>query len=373
MVDFVIICTGRFSGLPNVPEFPKDSGPECFDGQVRHTVDFSAMDNASSAKLIKGKRVAVIGSGKSAVDLATQCANANGTEYPCTLVVRTPHWMLQSPYIWGVPFGYLYVNRFSELLIHKPDDGFLHKSLVTLLSPLRWGIAKFGESYLRWKLPMKNYNMIPPHSILQDSTSCNIMLLPKDFYDRVEEGSIIIKHSKNIGFYNKGLILDGIIGHPLETDIVLLATGYRGDWKLKNIFGSSTFQDYIFGSPDSDIPLYRQIIPPRIPQLAVIGYADSRNNMHTSEIQSWWLSNFLAQKFQLPSINEMETEVFKWGEYMKRYAPKSYRASCVGAVNIWYNDKLCRDVGINPRRKKGFFSEMFDTYGPSDYLEILSN
>lgn len=59
-----------------------------------------------------------------------------------------------------------------------------------------------------------------------------------------------------------------------------------------------------------------------------------------------------------------------WDKYMKRYAGKYYRRSCVGALNIWYNDQLCKDIGRNPRRKKGFFSELIEPYGPADYMEL---
>ncbi|XP_057767939.1 probable flavin-containing monooxygenase 1 [Salvia miltiorrhiza] len=373
--EFVIICIGRFSGLPDIPKFAAGFGPEIFSGKVLHSMDFSDMDNAAAADFIKGKRVAIIGSGKTAVDTAFECANANGTDYPCTMIQRTPHWALPNAFPWGVHFGYFCATRFSELMVHKPGEGLLFSVLATLLKPLRWAMSKFVESYIRWKLPLKKYGMIPPESFLQEVSSCQIYMLPQTFYDKVENGSIVLKKSQNLSFCKDGLIIDGQdANNPIKADVVIFATGYKGDEKLKNIFASPTFQSYILGTPASTIPLYRQIIHPRIPGLAAIGYSESASNLYTFEMRCKWLAHFLDEALQLPSIKEMEKEVEMWERYMKRYSANGkYRRGCIAGLHIWYNDQLCRDIGVNPRRKKGFFADMFQPYGLPDYNGITPN
>lgn len=366
-VDFVILCVGRFSDVPNIPEFPPKKGPEAFHGEVIHSMDYSAMGYEAAANLVKGKKVTVVGLQKSALDIAMECTTANGLENPCTVLYRTEHWNIPDYFPWGFPLACLYLNRFSELLVHKPGEGFLLSFLATMLSPLRWAFSKFVEADIKEKHRLAKYGMVPKHSFLQEFSSCLISTVPEKFYDKVEEGSIILKKCQDFSFCENGIVVNGETT-PLKTDLVILATGFKGDVKLKNIFLSQTFQDYIVGSPSETLPLYREVIHPQIPQLAIIGFSESAANLFTSEVRCRWLAELLDGTFKLPSIKEMEKDMRNWDEYMKRYSGKYYRRSCIAVLHIWYNDQLCKDIGWNPKRKKGWFAELFEPYGPMDYV-----
>ncbi|KAJ4715866.1 Flavin-containing monooxygenase [Melia azedarach] len=367
-VDFVILCLGRFSDVPNIPEFPPNQGPEAFSGKVIHSMDYAAMDYQSAANFVKGKRVTVVGFQKSAMDIAMECSAVNGVTKPCTVLYKTEHWNLPDYLPWGIPLAYLYLNRFSELLLHKPGEGILLSLLATMLLPLRSIFSKFVESYIKRKHRLARYGMVPKHSFVHEISSCLTATVPEKFYDKVEEGSIILKKSQSFSFCEEGILIRREAAAPLETDLVILATGFRGDKKLKDIFVSKTFQNYIAGSPKQTFQLYREIIHPQIPQLAVIGYSEGLSNLFTSEMRCRWLAEFLAGTFKPPAIKEMEKDMENWNEYMKRYSGKYCRRSCLSILHIWYSDQLCKDMGMNPKRKKGIFAELFEPYGPMDYV-----
>jgi len=82
-----------------------------------------------------------------------------------------------------------------------------------------------------------------------------------------------------------------------------------------------------------------------------------------------WLFELLDEKFKLPSIEKMEKDIQEWDKFFKTYSKKYYRRSCIGALHIWHNDRLCKDMGWNPKRKKGFWAELFEPYGPADYAQ----
>ncbi|OMP09687.1 Dimethylaniline monooxygenase, N-oxide-forming [Corchorus olitorius] len=363
-VDFVIVCIGKHSDLPNIPDFPLNKGPQVFDGKVLHSMDYAAMDDDLAAELIKEKRVTVIGFQKSAVDLAAEVANTNGARHPCTLVFRTVHWTVPENLLQLVFRG---LNRFTELMFHKPGEGFFHWLLAIFLSPLLWIFSTVIECYLKCIYPLKKYNMVPNHSFFKQISSCMFTILPANFYDRVKDGSLFLKKSQTFSFCKNGLMVEGE-SRPLLSDIVIFATGYRGDEKLKTIFKSTFFQKCI---AESSVPFYRECIHPRIPQLAILGYADSPAILYSTEMRSKWITNFLSGNFKLPAISKMEEDVKEWEICKRNEVKERYRRSCVSpSLQIYCNDQLCKDMGCNSTRKNWFLAELFVAYGPKDYKSV---
>ncbi|XP_071691393.1 probable flavin-containing monooxygenase 1 isoform X2 [Rutidosis leptorrhynchoides] len=364
--DFVILCVGRFKDVPNLPEFAPGAGTEIFQGKVIHSMEYSAMDHDKAEEFVKGRKVVVVGFQKQGLDIAMECSSVNGPENPCTVVYRKDRWKINDFSPWGIPLQYLYLNRFSELLVHKPGESFLLGLLATLLSPLGWVISKLVETHIKMKLPLAKFNMVPERNFSKDMRSCLLAILPDGFFNRLETGSILLKKSPCFRFCDNGILIDGE-NKPIETDIVILATGFKGAQKLTNIFSSQDYGNFIAASPDSRVALYRECIQPRIPQLGIIGFSESFSNLFTSEIRCRWLVELIDGNIKLPSIEVMEKDISNWDKYMKKSSGKYHQRSCITALDIWYNDQLCKDMGWNPRRKNGVWADLFQPYGPMDY------
>ncbi|KAI0489405.1 hypothetical protein KFK09_029247 [Dendrobium nobile] len=188
----------------------------------------------------------------------------------------------------------------------------------------------------------------------------------------VKKEALCSSNQRAFEFCKEGIIVEGD-STPIKADLVIFGTGFKGDQKLIDIFASPLFQNLMAGCLDSTVPLYRECIHPRIPQMAVVGYSESLANLYTYEMRARWVAHFLDGGFQLPRIEQMEKDVTEWEKFMKRYLHEYYRRSSIGTIHIWYNDHLCKDIGCNPKRKKGFLANLFLPYGPLDYVGVGSN
>lgn len=257
------MCIGKYGDVANIPVFPEGNGPEVFAGTVMHSMDYCKLDGEEIRRLVKGKKIIVVGYKKSAIDLAIECAAAAAKH--CTMIVRGLHWVVPSYSIWGLPFFLFYSTRFSQFLHRTPNQGFLRSVLSYLSSPFRRGVSKFIESYLAWKLPLEKYGLKPDHPFVEDYASCQMAILPTDFFREADAGRIRFQKlpmtgGRNWCFYENGVLLNDKDDNvtKLEADVVFLATGFNGKGKLKSIL-PEPFRDIILDPSSGLIPLYRYV------------------------------------------------------------------------------------------------------------------
>merc|ERR1711879_407353 len=110
-----------------VPEFP---GMDAFHGVTMHAERF--LDK----EMVAGKKVIVVGGGKSAIDSAVAAAKVATKS---TLLFREVHWSVPRYLLDLVPFKWGTYSRFghSTLPMHW-DLGCVGRCLHRLAAPLKW-------------------------------------------------------------------------------------------------------------------------------------------------------------------------------------------------------------------------------------------
>ncbi|EXB74924.1 hypothetical protein L484_018633 [Morus notabilis] len=368
--ELLVVCIGKYGDIPRtLPTYNSSNsniGREVFCGKVLHAMDYSKLDKEAARLLLKGKKVAIVGYKKSAIDLAMECAEANqGPDgQPCTMVIRTLHWTVPSYWIWGLPFFLFYSTRSSQFLHERPNQSLFGALLCLLFSPLRRAISKFIELYLVWKHPLMKYGLKPDHPFEEDYASCQMAILPENFFREADKGKIMFKRTSKWWFWSGGIEFEDHT--KLEADIVLLCTGYDGKKKLQNLL-PRPFSSLVVDSTGV-MPLYRGTIHPLIPNMAFVGYIESVSNLHTAELRCKWLARLADDKFKLPSVEKMLQQITKEFQIMKR-TTRFYKRHCISTFSINHSDEICREMGWASWRKTNWFLEAFSPYSSQDYRE----
>ncbi|KAL9269703.1 putative flavin-containing monooxygenase 1 [Drosera capensis] len=225
-------------------------------------------------------------------------------------------------------------------------------------------VSRIIESYLLWQLPLEKYELKPDHPFEEDYGSCQMAILPENFFSEADQGRIRFKKTSKWWFFENGLEFDD--GSKLEADVVILATGYDGKNKLKDIM-PQPFRSFIEGI-SGVTPLYRSTINPMIPNMAFVGYVETVSNLQAAELRCKWLAGLAADAFKLPSNNEMLDQIAKEVEVMRK-TTRFYKRHCISTFSIDHNDKLCEDMGWRSWRKHNWLSEAFSPYTSQDYKE----
>jgi len=236
-----------------------------------------------------------------------------------------------------------------------------------------------AEVYYKRSIPMQEHGMVPDGSFSQGSLGWRIGTLPEGFYDRVDDGSVALRRCRgSVGFCADGLVVldddddDAVVG----ADVVILSTGFHIDRPLRDVFASPRFGEMVApddGGAAAVLPLYRQCVHPRVPQMAVVGYVESGSSIYPYEMMAKWVAHLLDGAVRLPPVRDMERDVAewaRWGRWARRACGGFFLKSCIACVTTWYHDQLCRDMGHRPRRKAGLLAEWLQPYGPTDYAGI---
>jgi cation diffusion facilitator CzcD-associated flavoprotein CzcO len=351
--DFVVVCNGMF----NTPKLPVLAGKEEFmasGGQVLHSTELN--DSA----ILKDKRVVVVGTGKSASDIANIAAKLSRT---CTLVFRKATWKVPRFILGFIHIKKLILTRFSEAWFPYITMGRWEKILHTFGRPLVWIFWRTIESILRLQFGLDRCGMLPEAPI--DKMIGKTHLEPTGFYKNIHSGKIQIAKTTVSKFTPSGVELGN--GQQVEADIVIFGTGFTQTIP----FLDEKYRRLLF-NPEGMIYLYRHLIHPEISQMAFIGYQDSFYNPLTSEAQSWWLVDYLQGYLSLPSVLEMHQSIQSELEWLKNWSQHLVvSGSGIYSFTLRHVEQLIKDMDTNNQVviwKE--FSQIMNTLDVSIYSRV---
>ena len=336
--DFLVVTNGPY----NKPYIPEIEGLSSFKGKFFHSSEF-----INIKEHCEGKKVVVVGSGKSAMDVVTQ-AYKNGAE--CTLVMRKAHWLVPPGKTFlGLPLFYFNSNRFAGLLMHPYYN--TSGAIFQYMQPLVKGYWKVIEWVLNQDMPQE---MIPSSEYHREKLYRGGARNP-EVPELVKQGNMKLVRGQTSKVKPEGLEVNG---ETLEADVIVFATGFSRDF-----LGLSAEEDGIW--------MYRNTIIPGKKNFAIVGLINTYCNPLYTNIQALWLSEVLRGRVRLPSEGYMQDDVFDRKKYTRQIIDEST------ASFSWFPypmiDQFLSDIGVETNRKPSLFKFWFEPIKPSDYTSVVTH
>lgn len=415
----LIVATGLTS-QPYIPQLP---GMQDFQGSLFHVRDFAKKNDT----LKQAKNAVVVGAAKSAWDVAYAYATA-GVQVDMVMresghgpvwiappyVTPLKKWLEKlvhtrfitwlSPCIWGAEDGYAGIRN------------FLHSSLLG-----RGIVSTFWKILGGDVIALNKYDSHPELKKLKPwdpafyvGSSLSILNYPTSFFDLVREDKVRIHVDEITGFGPQSMSLKS--GATLKADVVVLATGWRKEPSLKFLRGAEA--DVGLNHAPSDLEalakeadqeiierfpslktqperkdrlletvrerlnqpfrMYRFMVPPAMVPKRNIAFAGMLSCATTSivaTVQALWICAFFNETlYRLPfSQDEIRWQTVLHSQFGKWRHPISYGPSFPDFAfdALPYLDMLLNDLNVQSHRKKGRIADIFEPYGPEDYVGLV--
>lgn len=345
--DFVVVCNGVFS----VPHVPQIEGQERFEGSLIHSSEMV------DREMLRGKRVVVVGAGKSALDCASVAAREADSS---TLLFRKPHWMLPRYFPGDIRVDDVFFTRFSEKILpayHRASR--LENAIRTVAAPFLW-LWRRAMSRLVSRVAAMPPKMVPRKPVTSGAENVGI---GTRFYEALRAGSASAKRAE-IQSFSEGHSMHLGTGETIQADLVIFGTGWRQDVSmLDSELGAEVHRNGKFH-------LYRCLLPPRERSMGFVGYASAGNNALTSEIAAHWLSQCFRGELELPDAPTMDQAVARLHDWASRVLPNRSEGYFVGGYVASYVDELMEDMGLPTWRSNSFFSEYFEPLFGERYIGL---
>ena len=261
------------------PRWPDPPFPGHFDGLVMHAHAYDEPD------VFKNKRVVILGMGNSAMDIAVE---ASYTAERVVLCSRRGAWIVPK-YIFGRPLDTFFTDPRVPFRVRR----------------------RLGEAMLRATVgDLKRYGLPEPdHRFGSAHPTISGRIL-----DRLSHGAI--HYRPNIAALEGDQIrfVDGTVE---KADVLVYCTGYKVTFPF--------FDPGFVSAKDNDLPLYRRVFHPDIPNLFFIGLLQPLGAiMPLADAQSAWIADYLTGAYALPDAAAMKKDIAQErSDMFERYVPSA--------------------------------------------------
>ena len=337
--DYVVVCQGMYSTTPNLDMLKSYSpGKEVFKGKVLHSSEYT------DARIAAGSKVVVVGSGKSAIDVAL---NASKSGVSSTLLFRQAHWGTPRKIAGLIPFKFVFTGRLGQALVSWYKGAWPGMTSVHVAHMLLWPViaAAFRLVELIFAIQFNHWGVWRPGMDFVKDFYGFAQIHSPDYVKAFSGTKVKLVKGEITGFRPEGVTISN--GRGEEADVVVLATGFAKSYS----FLPPAVQQKLDMQEDG-LYLYRHMLSPAVENMAFIGSESaSLSNITTYGIQAEWLARMLTKKIELPSAENMNREIATFTKWKRAWMPKtSSRAGLILAHWIHYHDSLLRDMG-EPHRQ----------------------
>lgn len=365
--DKVVVAVGQYTQSKHRPSF---HGEADFVGKILTERDLSDYDADFS-----GKRVAVVGFGKSALDVATFAASRDDV-LQVQHIFRQPRWMVPFKFFGVLHYTHLLFARHSTVMVTcwaQPTAfcRFLHDKLSFIVTMFWWmicwvlrlNVKSYGvRATLEGKARLKT--VLPDHELLPDLRS-STALEPVGYLPHIAAGRIQPYHAELTGFDETGITLGN--GQHVEADVVVLSLGCATPTFP---FMPDQYRELLESESDG-AQLYRHIIHPQIPNVAFAGFNHGFLHIPSAEVGALWTDAYFCDRMVIGS--DMEKSIAWTIAWKRKHIHFEPSRSC--AVNMrfhQYLDIMLQELGLPYLRKMpNIFAETFVRYTSADYAGVV--
>jgi cation diffusion facilitator CzcD-associated flavoprotein CzcO len=299
--DALIVANGHhWDARWPEPAFP---GSDAFAGVQMHSHEYTGDDEA----LFRDRSVVVLGMGNSAMDIAVQSSFVARRTF---LAARRGAWIIPK-YVLGRPMDSVPLPARVPIRLRKRMQGALLRVMV-------------GDME-RYGLPRPDHPFGGAHPTVSD-----------DILSRLGHGEVTAK--PNIAALTERTVRFAD-GSEEEADVVVYCTGYRVSFPF--------LDPELISAPDNDLPLFRRVFHPGVPGIFFVGLLQPIGAvMPLAELQSQWICDLLAGRYELPPAHEMRADMeAERAAMFKRYVPSKRHT-----MEVDFEDYV---LGIRQERRRG--------------------